>query len=249
MLRRHKLTSGLGSFFILTILSTFGSRAVSGSDDVPNGYKADRYQPVWERNPFTVVTPAAPAVEPKLFDKFILQSWLNAGGSDIVFVQNTETNEVQKITKDPNSNSLRLVEIRKDPDPKKAEAILSNGTEEGSVRFRVEPPETVQGGQAGQQPSVPTAGPQNQVPGAPAPPLSGVQRPAQIPQNPQQALQQAARYGATQQAPGQMQPDKNMMPPRASEVRRKRITPPQSARQQFGAPTPTQNISNQPQPQ
>src|ERR1700741_2478907 len=104
MLRNRKLRSGLHSLFILTILSTIGSQAVSASDDVPNGYKADRYQQVWERNPVTLVTPAAPTVQPKAFDKFILLSWLNNGDKDVVFVENTETNEVQKVTKEPNSN-------------------------------------------------------------------------------------------------------------------------------------------------
>ena len=247
MLRNRKLTSGLHSLFILTILSTIGSQAVSASDDVPNGYKADRYQQVWERNPFTLVTPAAPTVQPKAFDKFILLSWLNNGDKDVVFVENTETNEVQKVTKEPNSNSLRLVAIRKDADPKKAEVVLSNGTEEGSVKFRVESTAAGPGGPGGQLPSVPTAGMQNQVPGAPTP--AGMPRQAQMQQNAQQALQQAARFGGTQQGAGQMQPDKTMMPPRASEVRRKRITPPPAVEQQVGAPTPAQNLSNQPQTQ
>jgi hypothetical protein len=249
MLRNRKLRSGLRSLFVLTILSTFGTQAVSASDDVPNGYKVDRYQQVWERNPFTLVTPAAAVVQPKPFDKFVLLSWLNDGSKDVVFVENTETKEVQKVTKEPNSNSLRLVAIHKDPDPKKAEVVLSNGTEEGSVKFRVESVVAAQGGQGGQQPPTPTAGVQNQGPGAPAQPLPGMPRQAQMSQNAQQALQQAARFGATQLGTGQMQPDKNMMPPRASEVRRKRITPPPAVEQQVGAPAPAQNISNQPQTQ
>ena len=40
-----------------------------------------------------------------------------------------------------------------------------------------------------------------------------------------------------------------MMPPRAAEVRRKRITPPPVIEQQVGPGTPAQNVSNQPQPQ
>ena len=82
--------------------------------------------------------PATPQAQPKVFDKLILVSWLNDGGKDIVFVQNTETNEVQKVTKDPNSDSLRLIAIHKDADPKNAEVVLSNGAEEGSVKFRMQ---------------------------------------------------------------------------------------------------------------
>ena len=249
MLRNRKLRCGLCSLFILTILSTIGNRVATASDDVPIGYKADRYQQVWERNPFTLVTPAAPPVQPKLFDKLVLLSWLNDGGKDVVFVQNTETNEVQKVTKEPNSNSLRLVAIHKNADPKNAEVVLSNGAEEGSVKFRVESIAAAPQGQGGQQPSIPTAGTQNQIPGAPTPPLPGMPRQAQMSQNAQQTLQQAGRFGATQQGPAQMQPQTTMMPPRASEVRRKRITPPPAVEQQVGAPTPAQNFSNQPQTQ
>src|SRR6202162_888704 len=118
MLRNRKSRPGLRLSFILTSLSAMGSWVGTASDDVPAGYKADRYQPVWERNPFTIVTPVAQTVQPKAFDKFVLVSWLNDGGNDVVFVQNIETNEVQKITKDPNANSFRLVGIHKAPDPK-----------------------------------------------------------------------------------------------------------------------------------
>src|SRR3984893_11667404 len=152
MLRNRKSISGRCLTFILTILSASGSGIATASDDAPVGYKADRYQPVWDRNPFTIVTPVVQAAPPKVFDKLVLVSWLNDGGNDVVFVQNIETNEVQKITKDPNANSFRLVGIRKAPDPKDAEVVLSNGTEQGSVKFRLE---TVT---AGPQQGTPTAG-------------------------------------------------------------------------------------------
>jgi hypothetical protein len=74
----------------LTLLSAIG--IATASDDVPAGYKADRYQKVWERNPFTIVTPVAALAQPKLFDKLVLLSWLNDGGKDVVFIQNIETN-------------------------------------------------------------------------------------------------------------------------------------------------------------
>src|ERR1700736_6022326 len=177
MLRNRKSISGRCFTFILTILSASGSGIATASDDAPVGYKADRYQPVWDRNPFTIVTPVVQSVHPKVFDKLALVSWLNDGRNDVVFVQNIETNEVQKITKDPNSNNLRLVAIHKAADPKDADAVLSNGNEEGSVKFRLEavaagPP---QGGQpqGGQPQAMPAAGVPNQVPAYPPPSLPG----------------------------------------------------------------------------
>jgi len=233
MLRKRKSGSRLRFLYILTLLSAIGTKFVTASDDVPVGYKADRYQQVWERNPFTIVTPVAQVAQPKVFDKLILVSWMNDGGNDVVFVQNIDTNEVQKITKEPNSNKLSLVVIHKAPDPKDADVVLSNGTEQGSVKFRLE---TVTPGapQSAQQQTVPTAaGVPNPVPGVPTPALPGMSRQAQ----------QNARFGApkTQDAAG--------LPPRASEVRRKRITAPPVTEQPVGVPTPALNVPGQPQTQ
>jgi hypothetical protein len=237
MPRNRKSISGRCLSFILTILSASGSGIATAGDDVPVGYKADRYQPVWDRNPFTLVTPVVQSVQPKVFDKLVLVSWLNDGGNDVVFVQNIETNEVQKITKDPNSNNFRLIAIHKAADPKDADAVLSNGNEEGPVKFRLEvaaasPP------QGGQPQVIPAAGAPNQVPVSPTPPLPGPSRQGQT---------ASKRFGAPQGNPAQAETPG--LPPRASEVRRKRITAPPVTEQPVGIPTPAQALPNQPQTQ
>ena len=243
MLRNRKSNSGLGWLFVLASLSAIGGCPATASDDLPAGYKAERYQQIWERNPFTIVTPVAAVAQPKVFDKLVLVSWLNDGGKDVVFVQNTETNEMQKITAEPNSNSFRLIAIHKAADPKDAEVVLSNGTEEGPVKFRLE---TVTAGppqpqpQAAQQ-AAPAAAVQNAVPGVPAAALPAMSRQATAAQN----GQQAARFGPNQ--PAVQMPPTPGLPPRASEMRRKRITAPPVNEQPV--PTPVQNIPGQPQTQ
>jgi len=244
MLRNRKSSSGLPLSFVLTILSAIYTWVATASDDVPVGYKADRYQKIWERNPFTIVTPVAQAAQPKVFDKYFLASWLNDGGKDVVFVQNTETNEVQRITTDPNSNGFRLLAIHKAADPKNAEVLLSNGTEEGSVKFRVEVVTPGPPSQGGQQSAIPTAAAQNPIPGGQAAPLPPMSRQAQAALN----GQQMGRFGPNQQGTGQLQPEP-ALPPRASEVRRKRLTPPPVSQQPVGPPIPAQNIPGQPQTQ
>jgi hypothetical protein len=236
MLRNRK-SGYYPPFLILTILSAIGGQFATASDDVPVGFKADRYQQIWERNPFTIVTPVAQVAQPSVFDKLVLVSWMNDGGNDVVFVQNTETNEVQKITKDPNSNRFRLVAIHKAADPKDADVVLSNGTDEGSVKFRLE---SVTAGtpQAAQQQPVPTAAAvPNPVPGVPTPVLPGLSRQAQAALN----GKQTGRFGQAQDPAG--------LPPRASEVRRKRLTPPPVTEQPVSAPTPALNVPGQPQTQ
>jgi hypothetical protein len=237
MLRKPKSCSGQRSLFILTFLSAIATSVVIASDDVPVGYKADRYQQVWERNPFTIVTPVAPRPPASVFDKLVLLSWLKDGGADVVFVLNTDTNEVQKITKEPNANSFHLVAIRRAADPKDAEVEIANRTEQGVVKFRLEtaapPPQT-----AGAQPSLPSPANQNGVPGQ-SPAIDGMSRQAQ-----------AARAAANQQGgPVLMQPQMPGLPPRASEVRRKRLTAPPAVEQPVSVPTPIRNMPSQPQTQ
>jgi hypothetical protein len=243
MLRKLKSGSRLCSLFILTVLSGVGSWVGKASDDAPVGYKSDRYQQLWERNPFTIVTPVAQAEQPKAFDKYVLVSWLNDGGKDVVFVQNTETNEVQKITKDPNANSFRLLAIHKAADPKNAEVVLSNGTEEGSVKFRSDVVAPAPAPQApAQQPAVPMAGMPNQAPAGPTTPAMARQAQAALNGQP------PGRPGTNQPGAGQ-QSESGALPPRASEIRRKRITAPPVTQQPVGAPVPVQNVPGQPQTQ
>ena len=195
------------SLFILTLLSAIALPVPGADQEVPTGFKADRYQKVWERNPFTLVTPVAQQVRTTPFDKLILVSWLNDGVKDVVFVQNTETSEVQKVTNDPNPNNLRLIAINKNADPKKADVVLSNGAEQGSVKFRLEAPIAGPQVSGGQQPPGTGTGAQNKVPGAapvvaPGPAMS---RQMQFQQNAQQQAQ-AARAGVVP-----AQPDNGIM--------------------------------------
>src|SRR5215469_8487777 len=86
---------------------------------------------------------AAPVVAqatPGPFDRLVLVSWLKDDGKYVVFVQNTETNDTQKITPEPNKNNLRIVEIHLNDNPKLVQAVISNGKEQGAVKFRVEVP-------------------------------------------------------------------------------------------------------------
>ena len=104
--------------------------------EIPVGFNVERYSPVWERNPFTLVTPSAPQAHHSPFEKLFLTSWLKDGYRDVIFVQNLETNEVQKITAEPNQSNLRLIGLRLNPSPQLVEAVISDGKEQGSVKFR-----------------------------------------------------------------------------------------------------------------
>jgi hypothetical protein len=239
MPRTCKFVNPLRTAIVLALLPFVTPVLGQADDEAPAGFKPDRYQKVWQRNPFTLVTPVVAQAQPTVFDKLILLSWLNDGGNDVVFVQNTETNAVQKVTKESNADGLKLVEVHADPDPRKAEVVLLHGAEQGMVKFR---PENQAASMAAGSAQVPGAVPAAQPP----PPGRG-----QVQQNTLQSFQQAVRSGPaqTQQGGVPSQVDNASRPPRASEVRRKRMTAPPVNEQPVNPQQPNQNPANQPQGQ
>jgi hypothetical protein len=184
-------------------------------DTLPKGFDVARYQQIWERNPFTLVTPTlgGPASP---FSKLILVNWLHDKGKDIVFVEDTETNEVKKVTKEEGADSdrLRLVEVVPNKNPSLIVAKLTNGKEDGVVKFKFDQAQN------------------NQV----VNPNVAIQRPmpgqTQVGPNGQQFG--AFRRGVPQMPSGNqqnMQMQRNPVnAPEAQDVRRRRMLP-----------TPTQN--------
>jgi hypothetical protein len=136
--------------------------------EIISGFNSERYASLWERNPFTLVTPSAPPVQISIFDKFILTSWLREGRTDVVFIQNIETNGVEKITAEPNQSNLRLVALHLNPNAQFVEAVISDGKEQGALKFRFEAlsgptaspiTQTANGASIGQQSNPGQAGP------------------------------------------------------------------------------------------
>jgi hypothetical protein len=110
----------------------------------PNEKTGSRIDPMTSATPAVPqATPATPQTtqttlqpEPGVFGNLVLVSWLSDDGKDVIFVKNIETNDVQRITSQPNIDNFRIVEIHPNADPKQFEAIISNGIEQGAIRFR-----------------------------------------------------------------------------------------------------------------
>jgi hypothetical protein len=81
-------------------------------------------------------TQTTPQAHAGAFGNLVLISWLEDAGKDVIYVQNTETNDVQKITSEPNLDNFRIVKLHPNADPKLFEAVISNGSQQGPVRFR-----------------------------------------------------------------------------------------------------------------
>ncbi len=117
------------------LLSSVFSCALA--QEIPAGFKVERYTRLWERNPFMKGAVAAPQARASVFDKLFLASWLIDAGKEVICVQNSETNEVQRITAESNQNNLHLVGMHLSPNPQLVEAIISDGKEQGAVKYRL----------------------------------------------------------------------------------------------------------------
>jgi len=112
-----------------------------GVKDLPDFTRYDYVRS--PRDPFldkSVKTTIMGEYKANFLDKLVLVSWLDDAGKIVIFVQNTETNDVQRITSEPNKDNFRIVEIHPNADPKLFEAVISNGSEKGPVKFRLTPP-------------------------------------------------------------------------------------------------------------
>ncbi len=110
--------------------------AVGQNKSVTPGPNAPTEAPA---DPLTLVPPPVAPVTKSgvfgVFDKLVLVSWLNDAGKDVIYVKNTETNDVERMTSEPNNDQFRIVAIHSDPDPNLFEVVISNGKEQGTVRF------------------------------------------------------------------------------------------------------------------
>jgi hypothetical protein len=127
--------------------SAYSSADPAGQRNIAMQEQNERIGP--RTDPGTVVPPAVPQptqtvakgtqIRPQAqsgpFSDFVLVSWLEEAGKDVIYVQNTETNDVQKITSEPNLDNFRIVQMHLNADPKLIEAVISNGSQQGPVRF------------------------------------------------------------------------------------------------------------------
>jgi hypothetical protein len=120
--------------------SAYSSTQVAGQQRIVTQDPSEQIGP--RDDPKTVIPPVVQPSQTKSpaqagpFGNLVLVSWLEDAGKDVIYVQNTETNDVQKITSEPNLDHFRIVELHPNADPKLFEAVISNGSQQGAVRFR-----------------------------------------------------------------------------------------------------------------
>src|SRR5260221_2148504 len=208
---------------LVYLVLCWAAAPVRADDPLPTGFKADRYRTLWERNPFTLVTPAV-QIQPQAFSKLVVVSWLN-DGKDSLFVQDTDTNDVQKITDVPNEKGLRIVAVHAKGGAdfqmiRDFDAVISNGSEQGTIKFK----------------------PRESAPMIASNPINPMQMTQEGGLNPQiQSQMKGQMPGANMQPSAPPYANQNG-PPQTQQTRRKRVLPSAVA-------NGTQGPVPQPQPQ
>jgi hypothetical protein len=117
-----------------------GAAAISLAvpEGIPTGYPVGRYLALFERNPFVFPGPSpVPVPTPSPFAKLVLESWAaTAGGETVVYIRDTETNTVERLTTAAAKDKLRLVELHLNADVYRVAAVLAEGPVTGVVKFR-----------------------------------------------------------------------------------------------------------------
>jgi hypothetical protein len=211
---------------VLYLVLWWAATPVRADDALPTGHKADRYHTLWERNPFTLVTPAV-QTQPQAFSKLVVVSWLN-DGKDSLFVQDTDTNDVQKITDVPNEKGLRIVAVHAKGGAdfqmiRDFDAVISNGSEQGTIKFK----------------------PQESGPMIASNPMNPMQMTQEGGLNPQIQSQLKGQVPGANLQPTAPSANQNG-PPQTQQTRRKRVLPSAVAN---GTQGPVPQPQPQPQPQ
>jgi hypothetical protein len=118
--------------------SSYGSATVGGHEENPKQRRTNQpnREPIHSGSILRQNSQAPAGV----FDKLVLVSWLYDAEKDVVLVQDKETNDVQKITSEPNKDNFRILVLHPNADPKLFEVVLSIGSDQGPVKFRFETP-------------------------------------------------------------------------------------------------------------
>jgi hypothetical protein len=81
------------------------------------------------------VAAASPGQRNNSLPKRILLSWFKEGGKEVALVEDTESKKVERITAEPNSDHLRLIEVHSDINPQLSEVVITDGHQEETVKF------------------------------------------------------------------------------------------------------------------
>lgn len=125
----------LPTILALVLVVPAARAAADGADDSPWAAGRDFQTFAWlvERSPFSL--PTAEESSP-LADRFALTGAAGIGGEALVFVFDRTTQARHMLSKQPNAESMSLVEFLPDPDPRRMRATIRVGGEIATISFQ-----------------------------------------------------------------------------------------------------------------
>ncbi|HEY0791617.1 MAG TPA: hypothetical protein VGD78_11185 [Chthoniobacterales bacterium] len=116
------------------------SRSGLNSGGQPQGAVAEPEGPAVQAGRAMPIPSPAARAQTGTFGELVLLSWHQEDGKATILVENNETNAMQEITTEANKDNLRVVTIHPNANPKLSEVVISNGVEQGVIKFRSDPP-------------------------------------------------------------------------------------------------------------
>lgn len=145
---------------------------------IPVAYPEDRYLAVWQKSPFMLEAAPEPAQAQKSFARdYFLVGYVESKAETVIYLKNQKTGEsvrVPPIAKKEGAPEFKLIELKKDSDPREVKATISLagetaeiGRDPAAFSQPASPGMIAQGGATGDNPNQPA------IPGQPIRNASG----------------------------------------------------------------------------
>lgn len=120
-------------------LSWAGPRAL-GQDAgfVPEPYPVERYQPLWQKSPFSLSTAAEEGAVAGFAEDLVLSGVSEMDGKSYVWVLDTKTQKRRMLSSTPDAEGFALESLTSDADMTKVSAVIRKGGETAPVKYKLE---------------------------------------------------------------------------------------------------------------
>lgn len=150
---------------------------IDASDAVPQGFRDDRYEATFKKNPFLTVTKGPPLPPgPGLADDWELKSMVDRNGVQSVTLLNKKTAQYLHVGPEPDKKEgIRIVKMNQAATRKERSVEIARGSDTATLSFSDSPSPTAPGGRSivpmpNQPGSVPPRSPYNGNIAVPTPP-------------------------------------------------------------------------------
>jgi hypothetical protein len=105
---------------------------------VPEAYPVERYQPLWQKSPFSLSTATEAGTVAGFAEDLVLSGVSEMGGKSYVWVLDTKTQKRRMLSSTPDAEGFALESLTSDADMSKVSAVIRKGEESAPVKYKLE---------------------------------------------------------------------------------------------------------------